>query len=216
MKRSTILTVLAFLPMAFSPLSAQTIDQSQETVAGGFSWTYYWTGQTFKTSASNVSGVGVNVWNYFGLSMTTLDFQLWSGVSSSPTSQLLRSATVTANFANSGNSWVEAFWSPASVTPGTELFFQVIRPGGLDAFSSNVIVNYGQNVYADGVASYNFSTNPEGMSGCCGSNYDLAFRTYTDGPSDTVTPEPVTMILLGSGLSGIAAARRRRKKNASA
>jgi hypothetical protein len=34
-------------------------------------------------------------------------------------------------------------------------------------------------------------------------------------PSPTVTPEPATMILLGSGLAGIAAVRRRRSRNSS-
>jgi hypothetical protein len=36
-------------------------------------------------------------------------------------------------------------------------------------------------------------------------------RTPVDSFGGTVTPEPITMVLLGSGLAGIAGARRRRK-----
>jgi hypothetical protein len=37
-------------------------------------------------------------------------------------------------------------------------------------------------------------------------------RIYGDISSATVTPEPVSMVLIGSGLAGLAAARRRRKQ----
>ena len=48
------------------------------------------------------------------------------------------------------------------------------------------------------------------------SSYDAAFTadfepSVATPPSGTVTPEPVTMTLIGTGLAGIAAARRRRK-----
>jgi choice-of-anchor C domain-containing protein len=39
------------------------------------------------------------------------------------------------------------------------------------------------------------------------------FEVAQDPPTGTVTPEPVTMTLLGTGLAGVAAARRRRRSN---
>ncbi|HEX6693880.1 MAG TPA: PEP-CTERM sorting domain-containing protein [Longimicrobiales bacterium] len=43
-----------------------------------------------------------------------------------------------------------------------------------------------------------------------GAGYQLSVKA--ESPPTTVTPEPVTTLLLGSGLAGIAAARRRKKK----
>jgi len=43
--------------------------------------------------------------------------------------------------------------------------------------------------------------------------YSFTNGTVVSAPGAVATPEPVTMTLLGTGLAGIAAARRRRRTN---
>jgi len=93
------------------------------------------------------------------------------------------------------------------VTPGERLFFWFVAGDGSpyaqipEKFAHVKLSDqdaYSDGWYGNGRSDYAYS----------GADPDMLFRaTYT-----TVTPEPMTVILLGSGLAGIAAARRRKKE----
>jgi len=124
-----------------------------------------------------------------------------------PGAAMLASGTTAATFSSDVSQWVDIFWSAVAVAPGSTPYLNVISD------VSYSYTNWASGLPLWGEAGYNFDTNPTAPNGCCWSSYDLTFRTYTDlqGPG-SVTPEPVTMVLVGSGLAGIAAARRRRKQ----
>lgn len=95
----------------------------------------------------------------------------------------------------SGSSYV-AFFSTYGFTPVN--------------LESDVEISY---AYAGGEGVYLYNDNPLSYSWNSLGNYDLHFAANfaADAPV-TVTPEPATALLLGSGLAALAAARRKRKQ----
>lgn len=207
MKILSAAMIAVLLPAIGSPVAAQYLDQSQTNHDVTFSDAYVWTGQGFRTTHSNVSGVGAWMGNPFQESTVTgnVTFELWDDYAFHAGANLLASATtsysIDAGWEN--GQWFDVFWGSVAVTPNSQLFLRYITDGNEPIAGASDF-----NPYHLGEATWGNSTLPTNPP----RRYDLAFRTYTDEPG-SVTPEPVTMVLVGSGLAGIAA-RRRRRNNA--
>jgi hypothetical protein len=145
---------------------------------------------------------------------------------------MLASGSTTFSVVNGTQQFIDVFWTNTiAVTPGTQYFVAFLgNTAGLTSRQS-------QYVNPDGQAYYNYSsTNPTAPYTCCGGGYDLAFRAYAlsglepdpepepepdpdpepwvDPNPPIVTPEPASVVLMATGLAGLVAISRRRKRNA--
>jgi hypothetical protein len=201
--RSLATAVAVGLSAIFSSAAAAqvTIDQT----SGGFTGMIFtsidrWAGQSFQQTGSNVAGVGIYV--YGSVPGTNLTVNLWNARPDQAGASKLASGVAISTLGGTDYSgWIDAFWSPVAVAPGTTLFFTVLATGG------PMYVN-GHSGYSAGTGVYNNSTNE--VAAYTTSTMDMSFRTYTELQPSSVVPEPVTLILLSTGLMGLATVRRRR------
>jgi len=150
--------------------------------------------QSFRPSATNVSGAGVFFAGGVGGS-GSVTISLWDKLPGTLGAVALASATGTGT----AGSWLDVFWPsfPVEVEPNTEYYLRFEGSGGL-AIAGDIANGYSRGNVIAAVSTGPYTGYP---------NLDYAFRTYT---SVSVVPEPETYAMLLAGVSMLRLLGRRR------
>lgn len=194
---------------------AQSIDQQQLSGPGLFSQLGTWQAQSFTTSATTLLGGGFQLFaSGQGLTEGAVELRLYDGLASAG-GQMLALSSQSYAIQGGSRAWVDAFWSPVSVTSGGTYYLYLIGVGPAPVepvYSTYALGAYaGGNAYASGTATI---TDPFTVDW---SAYDISFRTWKptpdviDTPPITTVPEPSTYAMLATGLLAVGLAARRRR-----
>jgi hypothetical protein len=161
-------------------------------------WEYTASTDFFLSAIHTRFGRGPNITTYLEREVTV---QVRTGINGT----ILRSASFTSS--SSADEWVGGSFDELSLLSGDRIFIQFLNVGriGEDGWlGTNVVAQSSGSPFSGMYWSLYTSTITSSASG-----HDPIMRLT--GTEATVVPEPVTMILLGTGLAGIGALRRRRR-----
>jgi hypothetical protein len=195
---SVVLAVLTLVPSAYA-INTLAIDQSQSTYSG--TWTALnilpASNQSFTAGANNVAGAGIYLTGYQnGPYDGTMTLEIWDGLSGAG-GTLLASGTTGTNVNQVVNGWVDVLWTPVSLSVGNSYYLRVTGDT-ISGYAYGLTDPYpGGSIFTD-----------DGYHSPLA--FDFTFRTYYD---TAFVPVPSSLVLFSSGLIGIGAAARKRKRN---
>jgi hypothetical protein len=144
---------------------------------------------------------------------TTVDLHSYFSGSALSGTATLDGTTYTRVGSLTGTSSVEARWTGSLVIPegftGGTLFAPFQFLGDFDYTTHPTLPWQSVGLFGSGTAAVTFSAWPNGLFPGA---LSLDAVTYNFEPA-AATPEPASLLLLGTGLCGIAAARRRHKRS---
>ena len=215
-----VLTVISFIGILWSPIShAALIDlEPPASTYQGQSYTGQWSGGVGFDRGFFFNEVSPFTLNTIGIELNlsgrqTLLASLYSVSGTDTVGSLLASNSI--SFEDIGRAWFDIPLSYSFDGSG-DRFFAIIDFGGVQPGEARFWDFEGRGDGGQPIDSP-YIVGPvsvfDGTYGLGGSNYVLAhFRMDVDQGQGPVIPEPATMLLLGSGLIGLAGYARRKFK----
>jgi len=206
--KSLHLIFLFSLALMLPAQSAIVIDQDQPSVnTFAVSMTAPEIAQSFRPAGDNIAGAGVRMEGCCGSGLTELTLSIWTGLPSLGGTQLASGTGTTDNstwVSSPSTRWVDAFWSPVAVTPGSLLFLLIESSDGKFGLSGWQCCN-SPDAYPDGTAYVAGS----------GFSLDYTFHTFTENGISAV-PELSTWAMMILAFAGIGFMTYRRQEQSDA
>lgn len=194
-KSKALLTGLIFTALTMPAYAVPVIDQNQpnqNAYMAGFFQTDL--AQSFQQSRANISGAGIFLQPGVGTS-DNVTLSVWDALPNQGGTMLGSGSGV-----GTSDSWFDVFWSIVPVVPNTTLYL---------VFSGNTTLGVAGTTYDSYPLGHVFA-NPRFEQF---PTFDYTFRTYYDDQFNPApAPEPGTLLLMGTGIAGLALWSRKRFK----
>ena len=147
--------------------------------------------QSFQQSNGNIAGAGIFLQANQG-STGLVNLSIWDALPTNGGTQLAGGSAM-----GTQGEWLDVFWNPVATSANDTLFLLFDSNDSLGVSGSTA------NPYAFGstYANSGYGNFP---------SFDYTFRTYYDDGGIAQVSEPGTLALLGLGLIGVAAVRRKK------